>query len=839
LLLHGVSADTVTIEDFDDIVTENDFGFSDFFGGGGVTNSGETDEFGQTALSCEGPSFSCAMRFSWDFVNELEAFTGIFMSIFGPIETRTTFDGSNVETIAFPEHSLDLDDVDGGLNSPQGLRKYLKVCIELSYQGVQPLELRTELKDVADGLRFTRLHVTNAAEPQVHCWDFRDPASYTISDQASDLNIHQAKILTFIIERQNIADNVDNPVSGVLDIHHIWFISDTDETAPIDDEAYLDLLAFRLYQYFYDWSSRKPESAGIPQDRSTFGDLLSVGGIGFALPAHITAVQRGWISRSEAADVVLNVLRVLDNPNAFCSDPVGCIGYKGWFYHFLGTDGRRKLNFDFDDTDIDESLNTVELSAIDTGLAIIGVISTQTFFNEPNDPVEIEIRERAQNIYDRVDWSFMLEPELQTFYLGWKPVEEYEGPAFEVPDGEGTGFFSGTPGHPATLDFYTDEALILFLLASGSKTHPVSPFIYNAIIRAPSEDGLIRTFPGALFTYQFFHAFIDTQHFLGTCPGVDARNWYENSRQAIWATINYVEANPLGLPTYSRDAWGISASERPFDDYGANGVPDVAIDPAPQQDGTVTYYAMLSAVSFGDDLKARAIDTLKTAWSRGHWHPRFGLPDAFHDDISYIAPPEGITPLRTTGPWVQRALFSIDQGPMLLHLENERSGLIWRTLNRNSNIRYGLQRLSGIHQLTLEAEDGVGDGVISIRNTASYEQALLLQDGESRTWLFNAPLSTNYSLRVRYSNDNDGPTEIVELFLEGSKLGEIATKDTGDGGFGWNVFVKSAPITLEHLKHGEYELVAAVSGGDGYGLEIDNITLDMNHYCQYLPAIFR
>jgi hypothetical protein len=88
----------------------------------------------------------------------------------------------------------------------------------------------------------------------------------------------------------------------------------------------------------------------MPQDRSTFGDLLTVGGVGFALPAHIIAAEPGWISRQEAATRVLNVLRLLDQENAYCPDRVGCLGYRGWLYHFLGTDGRRKLNFDFIDS---------------------------------------------------------------------------------------------------------------------------------------------------------------------------------------------------------------------------------------------------------------------------------------------------------------------------------------------------------------------------------------------------------------------------------------------------------------------------------------------------------
>lgn len=365
------------------------------------------------------------------------------MSLFGPIESEVTYDGSTIETITYPEHSLDLDDVDGGLNSPQGTRAYLQLCFAATYTEAAPAQLRLELKDVNNGVRFTRKTLTGNGLAQTVCWDFWDSAEYTVPGGSQDMDIHQVKQFVIVVERQNIAGMVDNPASAAVDLHRIWFLSDTPETEPATDEEYLELVAFRSYQYFYDWSSRKEASFGIPWDRSTFGDLLSVGGLGFALPAHITAVERGWIERAEAADLIMRVLRLLDDPNLYCPDLVGCIGYKGWLYHFLGPDGRRKINYDFDTTPgIDESKNTVELSSIDTGLAMMGVLASQSYFRDPMDPVEIEIRQRAQSIYDRVEWDFLLEPATNTFYLGWKPDEpRFSEPAFEIPDGSGLGFY--------------------------------------------------------------------------------------------------------------------------------------------------------------------------------------------------------------------------------------------------------------------------------------------------------------------------------------------------------------------------------------------------------------
>lgn len=205
-------------------------------------------------------------------------------------------------------------------------------------------------------------------------------------------------------------------------------------------------------------------------------------------------------------------MTVLDNPSIFGPERLGKIGYKGWFYHFLGVDGKRKINFDFPETQVDESKNTVELSTIDTGLALMGLLAAQSFFDS-QDPTEVGIRNKAQSIYDRVDWNFMLESNSLQFYLGWKPNEEREGYSFDIPDSLGKGGYSGTPGKPQTLDFYTDEALIVILLGLGSATHPIPVETYCALIQQ-ERDGLILTYPGSLFTYQFLQAFIDTRTLL-------------------------------------------------------------------------------------------------------------------------------------------------------------------------------------------------------------------------------------------------------------------------------------------------------------------------------------
>ena len=830
------TAGPIIIEDYSDIVTPADLGQNDFSGNSGVIN----DLYGHASLYCADPQ-TCALRFAWDFGSELETFTGLFHSLFGLTESWVTFDGETTQLISFPEHSLNVDQIDGLLAEPGGARSVQQMCLQVSYQGTQALVLRLELKDVLGGTRYTRLPIPASLFPTDLCWDFRDPLVYQVPPGSSDLDLAQVKTFVLILERVNQAAGVDNPPAGTLDLHKLWFDVSRVDTEPLADQDLLDLTERRAYQYFLDWSSRKPASRGLPQDRSTFADLLTVGGLGFSLPAHIIAAERGWISHADAVTRTLDVLRLLDDPTAFGPEPVGRLGYRGWFYHFLGVDGLRRLNFDFPETLPDESLNTVELSTIDTGLAIMGVLAAQSYFTDPADPAEIEIRARAQSIYERVEWSFMLEPVSNQFYLGWKPNEPRNPPAFEIPDADGLGAFSGVPGDPATLDYYTDEALIVLLLASASLADPVDSGVYASLSAYRDETGLFRTYPGALFTYQFLHAFVDTRTALSSCPGETGVDWYANTRQAILTARQYAQDNPLGFLTYDAAAWGISAAEGPFDTYHAYGAPLLAIDPQPTQDGTLTNYAVVSSVSYGSDLRQWVIDSLRYSWNQGYWHGRFGLPDAFNAEISQAG--TFVDALRDEGPWVQRALFAIDQGPMLLHLENARSGLIWRLLVANPNLQLGLRRLGTLALQTRlsEAESGAGDGQVMSRSAASNLATVLLLPGETRTVTFTNTVAETVTLQVRYSNDNFGPLETVEVAVDGSLLGSFTAQDTGDGGLGWNIFLLSGPLGSLRLPPGQHQIALTVTGGDGFGVEIDALQLQSyaQRYCVPLPVVLK
>ncbi|HEY8240274.1 MAG TPA: glucoamylase family protein [Kiritimatiellia bacterium] len=687
--LHGASTDAWVIEDFSDIVTAQDASLNDFSGNMGVINKWDVP-YGKLEPAAR-PDGSRPMQFAWDFSASKDdvAYTGFFLSLFGLSDARATFDGEHVQSIRFDEHTLDLDRIDGRLIEPGGPRAAKDLCALVSYDGDGEVQLRLELKDTRGGSRFTRVALRRTSRPQLICWSFRDPTDYAV--QGEDIDLRHVKTLACLIEREHAGDGVHNPTQGALDFHRFWLTPARADRAPETEADLLDLVERRTFQYYLDWASRKPASRGIPQDRSTFGTLLTTGGIGYALPAFVIGAERGWLDRKTAAEHVASVLRILDNDAAYGPEPHGRIGYRGWLYHFVGVDGKRALNFDDPTTVPDERLNTVEISTIDTALALMGVLVAQNYF-DGTGRLETEIRERSQSIHDRVDWTFMLDPGSKQFYLGWKPNEKRNGPAFAVRDREGLGCFSGTPQQPATLDYYTDEAMIVGLLALGQERQPLPDQVWTAWKRDRTDNGFVRSYPGSLFTYQQLHAFLDTRNLVE--PARDAEPaiyWYENSRRAMMQAIAYASGSDR-YRTYGPDAWGFSAAEGPYDTYRAYGIRPLAVDPAPAEDGTISYYAMVSGISYGRDLRRCAVAALRNAFASGHWHPRFGLPDAFNADIAQ-AGRGGTDAYRQSGAWTQRALFAMDQGPMLLHIENARSGLIWKILSTSPQLVTAVQRV--------------------------------------------------------------------------------------------------------------------------------------------------
>lgn len=720
------------LENYNHLLTYQDCGFNQFSGNTGGINSDTLLPFAICDRqarshrfvndSADGPGRSLRLSVSFPSTG---GFFGVFHSLAGLTDTLVTFDGEHPVRVFFPAFTINLDDFFGRHSGePTVTLDALRFRTKHQRPGSGRYRVKVILKDSQnhEAARFVDVQA-------VAGWQGHEVSLANFPSLAEEADRSRLKQLLFIVER--FGSGYENPELVDFLLDHIAFVDygASPENFPgMSDDSFLRRVARRTFTYFLDNESRDPRSSGIIQDRGTFNDLLTAGGVGFSLSALCIGDYEGWISHTEAVNRVLQTLRILADDRRQSPARVGAIGYRGFFYHFLNVDGRRKLNFDRDETTgLNESLNTVELSTIDTVLALMGVIAVKNHFTG-NTAQEQEIRALARHILNRVEWPFMLRRQASPaakrnqFYLGWKPNENrFDHPPFEIPDAEGLGSYSGRRTNPtcpqeedpATLDFYTDEALLVALLAMASPNtrNRLGKEVWHAIQRVVERpDGsYVKSFPGALFTYFFGSSWIDWRALGPDSHPMMPVDWYTNNQRAIQAafantdkradsrcgTLEFPDASgPNTFCTYNEGPVGLTAAEGPDDKYRAYTDPAVAIRSFQRCDGTLQRAfhmddGTVAPYGAGSSILYTPIDSIEALRAYGSvlgvWHPRFGFADAFNMDPAFIKfqLPEGDdaidkealldgvgTVLSPDRPWVTPARFAIDQGPLLLAIHN-------------------------------------------------------------------------------------------------------------------------------------------------------------------------
>jgi hypothetical protein len=390
---------------------------------------------------------------------------------------------------------------------------------------------------------------------------------------------------------------------------------------------------------------------GLVADTSRAGSPASIAVVGFALSCYPVGVERGWMARADAVARVLVTLRFFCNSRQ--GDQSDATGYKGFYYHFLDmTTGQRVWQS--------------ELSLIDTTLLLAGVLTASVYFSEDTSG-EAEIRQRADAIYRRIDWQWARGSEA-TARQGWKPE---------------SGFLHyGWDGY--------DEATILYILGLASPTHPIPESSYvrwTATYQWENIYDYEYLYAGPLFIHHFSQAWIDFAGIRDKFMREKDSDYFENTRRAIHVQREYARRNPYGFAGYGKDYWGITANdgpgfktlkidgrERRFLGYAARGVP------YGPDDGTIDPCGTLASLPFAPALTLSALR---------HFCERY--PDMIRDSRL----PSGFNPtLSGDGPsgWVSEGYFGLDQGIVVLMIENYRSQLIWNLMRRCPYIGNGLRR---------------------------------------------------------------------------------------------------------------------------------------------------
>jgi hypothetical protein len=398
----------------------------------------------------------------------------------------------------------------------------------------------------------------------------------------------------------------------------------------LEDDAFLDLVQRTAFDYF--WYEVNPHN-GLIRDRSIDTSPSNIAAVGFGLSAYTIGVDRGWISREAARQRVRTTLAF------FFNSPQGpeadATGYKGFYYRFLDLQsGRRTWN--------------AELSTVDTALLLSGVLHVQQYFDQ-DDATESEIRALAEALYHRVDWQWMQVRQPKIGH-GWKPE---------------AGFL------PYDWSGY-NEAMILYLLALGSPTFPINAAAWEAWTSTYAWEThygySFVVFP-PLFGHQYSHVWVDFRGLQDAYMRDKGIDYFENSRRATLANQAYAIANPQGWGHYAENVWGFTASDIPTA-YIARGAPPVLND-----DGTVAPTAPGGSMVFTPHKSQAALRHMYDTYRTELWGP-YGFKDAFNPSAN----------------WFSSDYLGVDQGPIVLMIENMRTGRIWETTMRSPVIHRALQQ---------------------------------------------------------------------------------------------------------------------------------------------------
>jgi hypothetical protein len=412
----------------------------------------------------------------------------------------------------------------------------------------------------------------------------------------------------------------------------------------------LDSLQEETFGYFLHEVN---DENGLVLDKTQEDAPASIAAVGLALTAYPIGVERQYMSRQEAVQRTLATLRFLWNsPQGRGSD---AIGYKGFFYHFLDmSSGRRVWQ--------------CELSTIDTTLCLAGVLAAAQYF-ERDSAEEAEIRDLADRIYRRVDWRWALR-EGPLITHGWTPEN---------------GFL------PYCWEGYS-ESLLLYVLGLGSPTYSLDPTSYQAFVSTYAWTkiyGYEYVYAGPLFIHQFASLWIDLcciQDDFMREKGID---YFENSRRATYVQQQYAERNPGQYARYGKNFWGFTASdgpgpaamqiegiERTFYGYIARGAP------YGPDDGTIAPWVTVSSLPFAPEIVIPTLQNHNDLDLRGS-NP-YGYKATFNPTFPNRS--------RHELGWVSPYHYGINQGPIVLAIENYRSDFVWRLMRECPCVKQGLRR---------------------------------------------------------------------------------------------------------------------------------------------------
>lgn len=436
-------------------------------------------------------------------------------------------------------------------------------------------------------------------------------------------------------------------VCGVLSCGNSTEVEEPNPTDPpgngdeITDSELLDIVQEATFQYF--WDAAEPNSGMAREryhlDENTDGDIVTSGGSGFGLMAIIVGAERGFISRNDAVSRFEKIVAFLENADRF----------NGVWPHWLSGQSGDVRPFSSQDDGAD---------IVETALLMQGLLTVHQYL-EDGTQHEKELAARIDDLWQEVEWNWHTKDGSENvMYWHWSPNHGWEI-------------------NHAVRGF--DETQIVYVLAASSPSHPIEPEVYHqgwargGNITLDDHDAYGYSLPlrhngaenygGPLFWSHYSYLGLDPRELEDQYA-----NYWEHNRSHTLIQYEYAIENPRGIEGYGEDLWGLTAS------YSLEGY--AAHKPFDEDVGVISPTAAISSIPYTPEQSMKVIRNLY----ENHKDKTFG-PYGFFDALSF------------EHNWFPQRYLAIDQGPMVVMIENHRSGILWDLFMSHPDVQNGLDRL--------------------------------------------------------------------------------------------------------------------------------------------------
>ncbi|HQV96148.1 MAG TPA: glucoamylase family protein, partial [Saprospiraceae bacterium] len=407
------------------------------------------------------------------------------------------------------------------------------------------------------------------------------------------------------------------------------------------DAELMDMVQKYTFRYF--WDEGHPVS-GMARERNNSEDIVTTGGSGFGIMGILVGIENGYITRSEGANRIIKIISFLQYAEKF----------HGAFPHWMN--GRTGKVVPFSQFDNGGDL-------VETAFLMQGLLAARQFF-DVNNNTEKAIRQIITKLYEDVEWDWYSKNNSGVLYWHWSPNYAWQ---MNFP-----------------LRGY-NEAMIVYLLAIASPTHSVpASYYHNGWAAANNYKNGNTWFGYKLFVGPAYGGPLFFAHysFLGFDPrGIKDKyaNYFENNRNHTLINRGWCIYNPLKHKKYSENSWGLTASDNPFG-YSAH-------EPGSRDNGTIAPTAALSSMPYTPTESIAALRHFYLVEGESLFGPN-GFYDAFNGDQN----------------WVADSYLAIDQGPILVMLQNHRTELLWNMFMKNPEIKPALDAIGFVPDLTATSD---------------------------------------------------------------------------------------------------------------------------------------